>query len=97
VIENVGFVMSQVIITKDKFSSKRKDSALEEKAIDREGLLTKWKRDDITGFDPIAAAAGIAAAPVAAIFYVFSVVAKLAIFLTASMSLVISKIIGLFR
>lgn len=83
--------MSQVIVEKDKHSARRLKSGDQEQRIDREGGFAKWKRNDITGFDPIAAGAGLAAAPVVALFWIMSWTVKIALFGAA----VIGKVVGL--
>lgn len=57
--------MSQVIVTHDNLSAKRAESLVQEHKIDRETVFSQWRRSDITGKDPIAAAVGIAVLPVA--------------------------------
>jgi hypothetical protein len=86
--------MSQVIITDDNLKSKRTASATQEHAIDREGQFLKWRRNDITGFDPIAAAAGLAMAPVVFLFWIISMTAHVAIYFTLIVSKIVGKIVG---
>ncbi len=86
--------MSQVIITNDKLKVRRDKSAAEEHKIDREGQFKKWRRNDITGFDPVAGAAAIAVAPVAAFFWIFSKIAQVAIYVALIVSKAIGKIVG---
>lgn len=86
--------MSQVIVTKDNLSARRSKSADQEHKIDREGEFGKWRRNDISGFDPVAAAAGVAVAPVVFFFWVFSKAAQIAIYVALVVSKIIGKIVG---
>ncbi len=86
--------MSQVIVTKDNITPRRVTSATQEHKIDREGQFKRWRRNDITGFDPIAAAAGIAMLPVLAIWWVFSWAAEIAVFVAIGVSRLVSTIVG---
>lgn len=86
--------MSQVIVTKDNITARRKQSAVQEHKIDREGQFDHWRRNDITGFDPIAALAGAAMMPVLAIWWVFSWTAKAAVFVALGVSKLVGAIVG---
>lgn len=86
--------MSQVIVTKDNLQILRDKSATQEHKIDREGQFKRWRRNDITGFDPIEAAAGVAMVPVLAIWWAFSVVAKIAVFVAIGISRLVGAVIG---
>lgn len=86
--------MSQVIVTSDKLNARRKESAQQEHKIDREGRMKLWRRDDVTKFDPIAAAVGVAVAPVVGIFWILTKVTQIAIYFALLLSKVISKIVG---
>lgn len=86
--------MSQVIVTVDKLKTRRAKSAGQEHKIDREGRFNRWRRNDITGFDPIAAAAGVAVAPVVVFFWIFSKLAQVAIYVALIVSKAIGKIVG---
>lgn len=56
--------MSQVIVTKDNLSSKREKSASQEHRITTDDGIRKWRRNDITGSDPVARLLGLAALPI---------------------------------
>lgn len=56
--------MSQVIVTDDVLNIKREESKLQEHKIDRESAFAHWRRNDITGRDPVALAIGVLAMPV---------------------------------
>jgi hypothetical protein len=86
--------MSQVIVTKDNLNKKREASALLEHKIDHEGQFKKWRRNDISGFDPVAAAAGVAIAPFAILFWLFSIVTKVAMYAALLVSRILGKIVG---
>ncbi|MEY4632589.1 MAG: hypothetical protein RIQ81_2709 [Pseudomonadota bacterium] len=58
--------MSQVVVTNDALSARRKESLRQEHKIDRESAFKQWRRNDITGRDPVAMAVGFLALPVAA-------------------------------
>ena len=66
--------MSQVVVTEDNLSERRQASKLQESRIEREASFAKWRRSDISGRDPIAFLAGLAFAPIAAIWTVFALV-----------------------
>jgi hypothetical protein len=89
--------MSQVIVTQDKLKSSRAKSAAQEHKIDREGRFNRWRRNDISGFDPVAAGAGVLAAPVLAVFWIFSKIAQVAIYAALLVSKVVGKIVGPMR
>lgn len=86
--------MSQVIVTKDNLQSRRNQTATQEHKIDREGQFNRWRRSDISGFDPIEAAAGVAMLPVLGIWWVFSIVVQVAVFIAIAISKVVGKLIG---
>lgn len=79
--------MSQVIVTHDNFSDKRAASLVQEHQIDRESAFSQWRRNDITGKDPVAAAVGIAVLPVA-LFWSF---------VATCISVSFSVMLGLFK
>lgn len=89
--------MSQVIVTKDTLQTRRDQSASQEHKIDREGQFNRWRRNDITGFDPIEAGAGVAMVPVLAIWWFFSIVAKVAIFVAIAVGRVIGAVVGRWK
>lgn len=89
--------MSQVIVTKDNLQTRRDQSASEEHKIDREGQFDRWRRNDITGFDPIETAAGIAMVPVLAIWWVFSIVVKVAVFVAVVVGRVLGLVVGRWK
>ncbi len=60
--------MSQVIVTKDSLNAKREASRLQEAKISREEMFGRWRRNDITGKDRVAAGVGMALMPVVAIW-----------------------------
>ena len=60
--------MSQVIVTDDKLNKKRKASGDQEHKIDREGMYNKWRRNDITGRDPLTMLIGLAVSPIWALW-----------------------------
>lgn len=64
--------MSQVIVTKDALSKLREASRGQEGKISREAMFTRWRRNDITGRDPIATAIGLALMPVVAVWAVLT-------------------------
>jgi hypothetical protein len=64
--------LSQVIVTKDKLQSKRDASRTQEANISREDMFAKWRRNDITGKDPIAAGIGMLLLPVVAAWAVLT-------------------------
>ncbi|MCX6124255.1 MAG: hypothetical protein NTV34_05830 [Proteobacteria bacterium] len=86
--------MSQVIVTDDKLNTNRKKSLIQEHKIDREGQFNRWRRNDITGFDPLAAGAGLLAAPVVMLFWAMSKTAQAAIYFALIASKILGKIIG---
>lgn len=79
--------MSQVIVTHDNLSAKRAESLRQEHRIDRESVFSHWRRSDITGKDPVAAAVGFAFLPVA-IFWSF---------VATCISISFSIMLGIFR
>ena len=86
--------MSQVIVTNDKLNASRKKSSLQEHKIDREGQFNRWRRNDITGFDPVAAGAGLLAAPVVILFWAMAKTAQAAIYVALIISKIVGKIVG---
>ena len=66
--------MSQVVVTEDKLSERRQASRLQESRIEREASFAKWRRSDISGRDPVAFLAGLAFAPIAIIWTVFTLI-----------------------
>jgi hypothetical protein len=86
--------MSQVVVTDDKLKSRRDQSAKKELQIDREGQFAKWKMSDITKFDPIAAAIGIALLPVFFSWYLIGLLIKLAVYVGAGFSRLVGLLIG---
>ena len=59
--------MSQVIVTNDKWKNRRKKSADQEHAIQKEDIYKTWRRNDISkGGDPIAKVLGILSLPIVA-------------------------------
>jgi hypothetical protein len=86
--------MSQVVVTEDNLKARRLKSGDQEKNIDREGLFNKWRRSDITGFDPIAALVGVAALPVLVSWYIIGTIVKVAIFAAIAVSRAVGALIG---
>lgn len=86
--------MSQVIVTHDKLKSRREQSARRELQIDREGQFVKWQLSDITKFDPVASAIGLALLPVFFSWYLIGWIVKLAIYIGAGISKSIGTLIG---
>jgi hypothetical protein len=86
--------MSQVVVTDDKLKSRRDQSAKKELQIDREGQFAKWRMSDITKFDPIAAAIGIALLPVFFSWYLIGLLVKVAVYAGAGFSKLIGLLIG---
>jgi hypothetical protein len=86
--------MSQVVVTDDKLKSRRDQSAKKELQIDREGQFSKWRMSDITKFDPIAAAIGIALLPVFFSWYLIGLLVKVAVYVGAGFSRLIGLLIG---
>lgn len=86
--------MSQVVVTEDNLKARRLKSGDQEKNIDREGLFNKWRRSDITGFDPIAALVGVAALPVLVSWYIIGTMVKVAIFVVISVSRAVGAVLG---
>lgn len=86
--------MSQVVVTDDKLKSRRDQSAKKELQIDREGQFAKWRMSDITKFDPIAAAIGIALLPVFFSWYLIGLVIKVAVYVGAGFSKLVGLLIG---
>ena len=84
--------MSQVVVTHDNLTAKRRVSAKQELVIIRDSEFKKWRRSDITKFDPFAAAVGIAVLPVALIWWVLGKLVQLAVFV----SIGVSRLVGLF-
>lgn len=84
--------MSIVIVTDDVLRSKRKESKLQEDKIDRESAFAPWRRNDITGRDPVAIMIGLLALPVAAFW---SFIAG-CITLSFSVMLSVFKVLGKF-
>lgn len=60
--------MSQVIITEDQLKDRRQQSAAQEHKINRDGVVARFRKSDVTGFDPIKKAIGLAALPIVAIW-----------------------------
>ena len=79
--------MSQVVVTEDALSGKRKQSLRQEHKIDTESAFNHWRRNDITGRDPIAAAVGILALPVVAFWS----------FVAGCITISFSIMLGIFR
>lgn len=86
--------MSQVVVTDDKLKSRRDQSAKKELQIDREGQFAKWRMSDITKFDPIAAAIGIALLPVFFSWYLIGLLVKVAVYAGAGFSRLVGLLIG---
>lgn len=86
--------MSQVVVTDDKLKSRRTQSAKKELQIDREGQFAKWRMSDITKFDPIAAAIGIALLPVFFSWYLIGLLIKVAVYVGAGFSRLVGLLIG---
>ena len=86
--------MSQVIVTNDILAIKREESKLREHKIDRESAFAKWRRDDITGRDPLAMAVGVMAMPVVAFW---SLVASCITFSFSVMLGLFKLLGGIFR
>jgi hypothetical protein len=86
--------MSQVVVTDDKLKSRRDQSAKKELQIDREGQFAKWRMSDITKFDPIAAAIGIALLPVFFSWYLIGLLVKVAVYAGAGFSRLLGLLIG---
>jgi len=86
--------MSQVVVTDDKLKVKREASKSRERAIDIEGEMAKWRLSDITGFDPVAAAVGLAVLPIALSWFVIGTVVKAAIFVVIAFSQIVARMIG---
>ena len=83
-----------MIVTDDKLKSKREQSARRELQIDREGQFAKWKLSDITKFDPIAAAIGLALLPIFFSWYLIGLIVKVAVYVGAGISRLIGLSIG---
>lgn len=79
--------MSQVIVTDDKLKPKRERTRQQEKQIDRDGQFARWRRNDITGPDPVLKLVGLAVMPVVALWGI----------LLGAMTLMLTLIRGLFR
>ena len=60
--------MSQVIVTHDNLDAKRAASRKQEDAISREAQFDRWRRNDITGKDPVASLIGYALMPIIALW-----------------------------
>ena len=86
--------MSQVVVTHDNLSARRAESGKQERAIVRDGDFKKWRRSDITKFDPFAAAVGVAVAPVAFIWWVLTKFVQLAIFVSIGLSRLVGLCLG---
>ena len=86
--------MSQVIVTEDNLKSRRMKSAEMERKIDSEGAMNRWRMSDITGFDPVAAAVGLAVLPIALSWFIIGGLVKLAIYVSISVSRFIGALIG---
>lgn len=56
--------MSQVIVTVDSYRAKREESRAQEQKITQDVRLSKWKKSDISGKDPVAMVAGLVFLPV---------------------------------
>ena len=57
--------MSQVIVTEDNLKEKRAKTAEQERNIDRDSYLTKWKKStDATKFNPAIAVIGVVVLPI---------------------------------
>lgn len=56
--------MSQVIVTQDQLTDKRRRSGQEEHRIETNAQFAKWRRSDVTGFDPVRRAVGLAVMPI---------------------------------
>jgi hypothetical protein len=86
--------MSQVIVTEDNLKQRRQKSAESERQIDSEGAMNRWRMSDVTGFDPVAAAVGIAVLPIALSWYIIGALVKLAIYVSISVSRFVGSLIG---
>ena len=86
--------MSQVVVTEDSLKARRLKSGDQEKNIDREGLFNHWRRSDISGFDPVAAAVGVAALPVLVSWYIIGTIVKIAIYVSIGVSRFVGILIG---
>lgn len=81
--------LSQVIVTEDKLSDKRKQSRDQEHRIKVESQLARWRRDDVTKPDPVKKIIGLLATPVLGIW------AGLATLIVAAMLLMRAFLRGL--
>jgi hypothetical protein len=79
--------VSQVVVTEDALSAKRKESLRQEHKIDTESVFNRWRRNDITGRDPVAAAVGVLALPVVAFWS----------FVAGCITISVSIVLGIFR
>ncbi len=86
--------MSQVVVTEDNLKARRIKSGDQEKNIDRDGLFNKWRRSDITGFDPVAAIVGVALLPVLVSWYIIGMIVKVAIYVAIGVSRAVGALIG---
>jgi hypothetical protein len=86
--------MSQVIVENDEFKKRRVASADQELRIDCEGQFKRWRRNDITGVDPIAVLAALAAAPLLIIFWLFSKLSQVAIFVAMTVGRIVGAVVG---
>jgi hypothetical protein len=64
--------LSQVIVTRDKLSAKREASRSQESKISKEAMFGRWRRNDITGKDPVAAAVGYLSLPIVFVWAVLT-------------------------
>lgn len=86
--------MSQVIVTNDKLNQKRKLSADQEHKIDRDGMFTRWRRNDITGRDPLTNLIGFAVLPIWALWTALTALIFAVIWVLEQVFKVLGKIFG---
>ena len=86
--------MSQVIVTKDVLNKEREASRSQEAKISREEMFTRWRRNDITGKDPIAAAVGLGLTPIVAIWMALTVAIYLALTVLKYVFAGLGKVVG---
>jgi hypothetical protein len=86
--------MSQVVVTADSLKARRLKSGEREEQIDREGEFDKWRIASIAGFDPIAAAVGLAVMPIVISWYIIGFFVKFAIYVAISVSRVVGHLLG---
>lgn len=86
--------MSQVVITNDKYKSRRDASKNQEHKIDKESRFSRWRRNDISkGADPVEKIVGILSLPIFAFWGLICAVGGAALWVSIQLCKLFAKLI----